>query len=247
MPHLLEIQMLSACIDETPLLRDVSLAIEPGSVHALMGPNGSGKSTLSHLIMGHPAYTITQGKIVFKGEDITGLSPDKRAKKRIFLSFQHPYEVEGIPLKDFLRHSYNAWYAGTEKQIGIKAFREHVRRKQILLGIEDSFLERPLNVGFSGGEKKRAEMLQMAVLEPELLILDEVDSGLDVDALKSVCHAITTIKQACPSMGILLVTHYQRILHYIIPDKVHILKEGSIVRSGDASLAASVEEEGYAD
>lgn len=241
----LHITHLAASIDDTCILKDVSLTVLPGEVHAIMGPNGSGKSTLAQIIMGHPSYTVTGGSIQFEGQDVTEMEPHERARKGIFLAFQYPYEIEGLPLKDLLRTAYNAWYAGTEKQIGIKAFNQLLEDKLTLLGLDRSFVERGVNVGFSGGEKKQAEMLQLAVLQPRLVILDEVDSGLDVDALRRVCAALKAVKEASPEMAVVLITHYNRILEYIVPDQVHIMQEGRITQSGGPGLAREIEKIGY--
>jgi len=242
---LLEVRDLSVTVEEQVILKGISLALGAGEVHAIMGPNGSGKSTLSYTIMGHPSYIVTEGSIQFNGEDLAVLSVDERARKGIFLAFQYPYEIEGLTFKDFLRQAYNACYAGTEKQIGLKEFRVLLEDKMQLLGIDPLFIERSMNVGFSGGEKKRAEMLQFTVLQPKLVILDEIDSGLDIDSLKRVCKCLALIKANQPTLGILLITHYQRILNHITPDVVHVVQDGRIVRSGPAALAEQVEHEGY--
>ena len=236
---------LEASIENTKILNGIDLVIAPGTVHAIMGPNGSGKSTFAQVLMGHPAYTITAGSIMMNGNPITEMPPHLRARQGMFLAFQYPYEIEGLPLKDFLRTAYNAWYAGTDKQIGMKAFGQLLDEKLALLGLDRSFVERGVNVGFSGGEKKQAEILQMAVLQPQLAILDEVDSGLDVDALRRVCSALNAIKASNPDMSILLITHYNRILHYIVPESIHVMQQGRITQSGDASLALKIEDIGY--
>lgn len=242
---LLHIDALSGSVDENEILKGVSLKMFPGEIHAIMGPNGSGKSTLTYMLMGHPRYQLQAGKILFNGADITMMPVDERARLGIFLAFQYPYEVEGVPLKDFLRQAYNAWYAGTEKQIGLKDFKKLLEEKMKLLGIAPDFVERALNVGCSGGEKKRVEMLQIAVLQPKLIILDEIDSGLDVDALRIVCDALKTIKAQSPDVTVLIITHYKRILEYIIPDYVHVMQQGIITRSADYSLVDQIEREGY--
>jgi Fe-S cluster assembly ATP-binding protein len=242
---MLKIHNFHVTINDTPILNGIDLTINPGETHAIMGPNGSGKSTLAHSLMGHPAYTITKGVVLFNNHDILSMSPDERARAGIFLAFQYPFEIEGVPLKDFLRQAYNAWYAGTDKQIGLKAWRELLEQKMALLKISPEFVERPINVGFSGGEKKRAEMLQLAVLQPRLAILDEIDSGLDIDALRIVCEGLNAIKKNNPDMAALIITHYQRILNYIKPDFVHIMQTGKIVRSGNAHLAQEIESTGY--
>lgn len=238
---------LEADGEEKQILRGVNLSVQPGEIHAIMGPNGSGKSTLSLSLLGHPSYQVTSGKIYYNGEDISEFSVDKRARMGIFLAFQYPFEIEGLIVKDFLRQAYNNWYGGTEKQIGVKAFRELVTEKSKMLGIDPSFLDRSLNVGFSGGEKKRLEMLQIAVLQPKLIILDEIDSGLDIDALKIVSESVKSLREQDSSIGILLITHYQRILKYIEPDFVHVMQGGLITRSGDKTLARELEQNGYGE
>lgn len=245
MHNLLSFQNLHASIEDKQILNDISCTVNAGEIHALMGPNGSGKSSLAYTLMGHPRYQIDSGSIVFDGTTINDLSPDKRAKLGMFLALQHPIEIEGVPYKDFLRQAYNTLYDGTDKQLRIKEFNALLKEKLELLKMDPSFIERSVNVGFSGGEKKRAEVLQLAVLQPKLVILDEIDSGLDIDALKIVCQGINAVKKAHPSMAIILITHYQRILNYIKPDFVHVLQDGAIKRSGDASLAEALEAEGY--
>ncbi len=236
---------LKANIENTPILQGINLTVQSGAVHAIMGPNGSGKSTFAQVLMGHPSYAVTAGSIIMNNVELVEMAPHLRARAGMFLAFQYPYEIEGLPLKDLLRTAYNAWYAGTDKQIGMKAFAQLLDEKLQLLGLDRSFVERGVNVGFSGGEKKQAEILQMAVLQPQLVILDEVDSGLDVDALRRVCTAINAVKAANPDMAIVLITHYNRILKYITPDYVHIMQQGSITQSGDASLAEHIERSGY--
>ena len=245
MNNLLEVRNLQVSIEDKKILNGISLTIKPGQVHAIMGPNGSGKSSLSYTIMGHPRYTITGGEILFCDQLINELSPDKRAKLGLFLAMQNPLEVEGIPLKDFLRQAYNALHDGTPKQLRLKEFAHHLANKLELLKMDLSFVERPVNVGFSGGEKKRSEMLQLAVLEPKLAILDEIDSGLDIDALRIVCNSINAIRAANPETSFLLITHYQRILDYVTPDFVHVMQDGKIVRSGGPELAQELEKIGY--
>jgi Fe-S cluster assembly ATP-binding protein len=243
---LLQVVELAASVEDTQILKNISLLVSPGQVHAIMGPNGSGKSTFAQVLMGHPSYSVDKGTIFFEGEDITEMPAHERARKGIFLAFQYPYEIEGLPLKDLLRTAYNAWYAGTDKQIGIKAFNQLLEDKLQLLGLDRSFVERGVNVGFSGGEKKQAEILQLAVLQPRLVILDEVDSGLDVDALRRVCAALKVVQAHAPEMAVVLITHYNRILEYIVPDHVHIMQDGLITQSGGAQLARDIEKIGYA-
>lgn len=245
MNALLSIKDLKVSIEDKSVLNGIDLEILPGRMHAIMGPNGSGKSSLAYTVMGHPRYTITDGEIVFDGQSINEMTPDKRAKLGIFLAMQHPVEIEGISLKDFLRQAYNALYDGTPKQLRLKEFAKHLLEKLHLLNMDTSFAERPINVGFSGGEKKRAEMLQLAVLQPKLVILDEIDSGLDIDALKTVCAALNTIRQDNPEISVLLITHYKRILEYLDVDAIHVLQDGKIVRSGGSELADELEKEGY--
>lgn len=243
--NLLSINNLHVTIQDKQVLNGISLAVKPGQVHAIMGPNGSGKSSLAYTTMGHPRYEITSGEIVFDGQLLNELSPDKRAKLGLFLAMQHPFEVEGIPYKDFLRHAYNSLYDETEKQLRIKDFNNMLLEKLNLLKMEPSFANRSVNVGFSGGEKKRAEILQLATLQPKLAILDEIDSGLDIDALKIVCNSINIVREQNPSMALILITHYPRILEYLKPDFVHVLQHGKIVRSGGAELAKELEQAGY--
>lgn len=243
---MLSIKNLHVSVEDKAILNGIDLDIKPGAIHALMGPNGSGKSSLSYTLMGHPRYTVSQGSMTFDGQDLGGLTPDKRAKAGVFLAMQQPLEVEGVKLRDFLRQAYNALYDGTPKQLRLKEFAEHLKTQMKLLDVDLSFVERSLNVGFSGGEKKRAEMLQLAVLQPKLVILDEIDSGLDIDALKTVCASLNAVKANNPSMSVLLITHYTRILNHIHADHVHILNAGRIVRSGGPELAQELEAKGYA-
>ena len=236
---MLEIKNLHVEIDGEEILKGVSLTIEKGKVHALMGPNGSGKSTLANVIMGHPKYKITKGKILFENEDITTFSPDERAKKGLFLSFQYPKEISGVTLTNFLRAAYNS----THKELSIVDFYKLLKEKMKQLHVDTTFARRYINTGFSGGEKKKAEILQMMVLQPSVAILDETDSGLDVDALKIVAEGINLMKSK--ERGFLLITHYYRILHYITPDIVHILVNGKIVKTGGKELAQQIEEKGF--
>ncbi len=238
----LEIRDLHAGIEGKEILKGVSLTVQPGEIHALMGPNGSGKSTLSYLIAGHPKYEATSGDILVDGESLLGLSADKRAKKGVFLGFQYPVEVPGVGMATFLRSAYQSVHP--DKQLTVQEFHKYLKEKLKQVGVDTSFLARSLNEGFSGGEKKRAELLQMAVLEPRFAILDETDSGLDIDALRTVGGAINAA--ATPHTGILLVTHYQRLLNYVKPHFVHVLVDGKIALSGGGELAEKLEEQGYA-
>ena len=237
------------------ILAGVDLTVPRGEVHAIMGPNGSGKTTLAYALMGHPAYKVTQGEAIWRGHDILALSPDKRARLGIFLAFQYPTAIPGLSVASFLRTALNARMRGLDGQaeydpsdparggITMGAFRKLMREKMSLLKLDDAFAGRYVNEGFSGGEKKRLEMLQMAVLQPELAILDETDSGLDIDALRIVAEGVNA--QLNPGMGVLLITHYQRLLNYITPDYVHVLARGRILKSGGRDLALQLEEEGY--
>jgi Fe-S cluster assembly ATP-binding protein len=238
---LLEIEDLQAGVEgRESILRGVSLTIRRGEVHALMGPNGSGKSTLSYVLMGRPGYTVTGGSIRYKGEDLLGLQPDERARAGMFLAFQYPQEIPGVSVVNFLRSARNA-VTGTEQSP--MAFYRFLQDKMALLGMDEAMVRRYVNQGFSGGEKKRNEILQMAVLEPDLAVLDETDSGLDIDALKAVAEGVNTV--AGDMTGVLLITHYQRILNYITPHFVHVLMNGTLARSGGAELAAELEKTGY--
>ncbi len=237
---LLEIKNLHASVDNKPILKGVNLTIHRGEVHAIMGPNGSGKSTLSNVLMGHPKYTVTQGTITFKGEDISALKADERARKGLFLAFQYPVAIPGVPVSKFLRMSLQAVKG---KDIPILEFRNKFKQKTQDLGITDAFAGRYINEGFSGGEKKRHEILQLALLEPELALLDETDSGLDIDALKVVSEGINSTRN--PERSYLLITHYQRILNYIQPDVIHVLADGRIIKTGGKDLALQLESKGY--
>jgi Fe-S cluster assembly ATP-binding protein len=225
---------------ETQIVKGVDLEIRAGEVHALMGPNGSGKSTLSAAIAGSPAYTVDEGQILFQGEDVTALPPDERARRGMFLSFQYPTAIPGVTMVNLMRESLKARRG---KDVPAREFIDELRSTLKVLRMDEEFARRYVNDGFSGGEKKRAEILQLAMLKPELAILDETDSGLDVDALRTVAEGVNELHT--PEMGVLLITHYQRILNYITPDFVHVLVDGRIVRSGDAELAKQIESEGY--
>ena len=242
---LLTIKDLEVLIKDKKILNKINLDIESGQIHAIMGPNGSGKSTLSLTLMGYPNYKVTSGSMFFDGQDIINLPVDKRAKNGLFLAFQYPYEIEGLAFKSFLRQSYNSLYNGTEKELNFDQFEDFLKEKSDSLNIGSEFLQRSVNFGFSGGEKKKAEILQLAVLQPKLAILDEIDSGLDVDALRVVCDSIKKVRKDNPEMSLLIITHYPRILRFLEPDFVHILKSGSIVESGNKDLATRVENEGY--
>jgi Fe-S cluster assembly ATP-binding protein len=236
----LDIRDLHASVEGKEILRGIDLTVRQGEIHALMGPNGSGKSTLANVLMGRPGYVVTAGEIRFKGEDVLKLTPDQRAQRGLFLAFQYPTEVPGVSVVNFLRTAYKA-VKGDE--ISALAFRKHMKEKMQLLGVEDAMVNRYVNQGFSGGEKKRNEILQLAVLEPEIAILDETDSGLDIDSLREVATGISQL--AGPELGVLVITHYQRILNYITPDQVHVMIGGRIVKSGGPEIAHELEEKGY--
>src|SRR5438477_1911418 len=243
----LEIKDLHVRTDEREILRGVDLAINRGEIHALMGPNGSGKSTLANALLGHPSYEITEGSISFKGEDITAAEAHERAKAGLFLAFQYPVAIPGVSVANFLRMAINAKRASSgdgEPPIGVKEFRTHLAHAIELLDVDRSFTSRHLNDGFSGGEKKRAEILQMAMLKPDVAILDETDSGLDIDALRTVAEGVQKLHDE-QGLGALIITHYQRILHYVVPQFVHILMDGRIVLEGGVELVERLEREGY--
>ncbi|MCM8811572.1 MAG: Fe-S cluster assembly ATPase SufC [Candidatus Omnitrophica bacterium] len=238
---LLEIKNLHVSVEEKAILKGISLTIEKGQVHALMGPNGSGKSTLSHVLMGHPKYQVTKGQILYKGEDITGLKTDARARAGIFLAFQYPTAIPGVSVANFLRTAMKARFGEGYQP---KEFRKQLTATMATLEIPEDFATRAVNDGFSGGEKKRHEILQMSLLKPELAVLDETDSGLDIDALRTVAEGINRMRG--PALGVLLITHYQRILNYIQPDVVHVFINGRIIESGGKELALELERKGYA-
>ena len=239
---LFQIEGLRVSVEGVEILKGVDLTVAAGQVHALMGPNGSGKSTLANTLLGHPDYRVTAGRILFKGEDITQWPTEVRGKSGIFLAFQYPEEIPGVPVIQFLRQALSARKGIDLSVLELRlAIMEWMRR----LDIDPSFGDRYLNEGFSGGEKKRNEILQMAILEPELAVLDETDSGLDIDALKVVARGVQEVRSDRPDLGVLLITHYQRILQYLEPDVVHVLVDGRIVASGGPDLAHRLEQEGY--
>jgi Fe-S cluster assembly ATP-binding protein len=242
----LDIRNLHVSIDGKEILKGVNLVVRQGEVHAIMGPNGTGKSTLSYALMGHPAYQVTEGEVFFKGQNILDMAPDERSRAGMFLAFQYPVAIPGVTLANFLRTAVNARRKAEnpqDKGMPIPEFRKLLRQKMDMLKMDNSFAGRYLNEGFSGGEKKRAEVLQMATLKPEIAIMDETDSGLDIDALRIVSEGVNALRG--PNLGVLLITHYQRMLNYIKPDYVHVMLDGRIVESGGADLALSLEEKGY--
>lgn len=240
-PSDLVINNLVVTVADKEILHGISLTVTAGEIHAIMGPNGSGKTTLSQVIMGQPKYIVTSGEILFQGQDITQLTPDKRARLGLFLAFQNPKEIPGVRLATFLRMIYNA---KTGQKLAVAKFKQLLDSKMTELQIDPQFADRYLHAGFSGGEKKKSEALQLALLEPAMAVLDETDSGLDIDALRLVCTAITAVQRQT-HMGVLLITHYNRILDYIVPDYVHVLIDGRIVRSGGKDFARQVEAKGY--
>ncbi len=245
----LEIKDLHVKVEDKEILKGLDITIKQGEIHAIMGPNGSGKSTLSYAIMGHPNYKIERGKVLLDGEDVLQYKANERAKKGLFLAFQYPTAVPGVTLFNFLRSAYNAVKANgnakdkKQELASVLQFNKLLNEKLKMLKMDESFAKRYVNDGFSGGEKKRSEILQMALLEPKLAVLDETDSGLDIDSLKTVANGIN--KLSGPNLGILIITHYQRILRYIKPDHVHIMIDGKIVKSGGHDLAEKLEEQGY--
>jgi len=245
---MLKIQNLHVEVDGKAVLNGVTLHIKPGEIHALMGPNGSGKSTLSNTLMGHPKYTVTKGDITLEGKSILKMPPHERAFRGLFLAFQYPREIAGVTLEEFLLAAYRAKQKHLypdKPPILVFRFKKILSDLMKKLHMDEKFAERELNHGFSGGEKKKAEILQMAVLEPTMAVLDETDSGLDVDALKTVSEGIQEIRKASKPMGILVVTHYPRILHFLKPDYVHVMKHGKILKSGGHKLANEIEEKGF--
>jgi len=245
---MLEIKNLHVKLEDEgrEILKGLTLTVNPGEVHAIMGPNGSGKSTLSYVLSGREGYEVTEGSVSFKGEDLLALEPDQRAAKGVFLAFQYPIEIPGVATMQFLKVALNAQRkARGEKEMSAPDFMRHVKERAAKLNVSQDMLKRPVNVGFSGGEKKRAEILQMAVLEPSLCILDETDSGLDIDALRVVAEGVNALRS--PDRAMVVITHYQRLLDYIVPDKVHVLSDGKIVKTGGKELALELEEKGYAE
>lgn len=244
---MLKIDNLQATIADKPILKGLSLTLNPGEVHAIMGPNGAGKSTLGYTLGGRPGYEVTGGSVEFDGQDLLAMEPHERAAAGLFLGFQYPVEIPGVSSVQFLREAANAQRAGRgEEPLSGGEFLRLAKEKAGLLRMDMDMLKRPVNVGFSGGEKKRAEMVQMGILNPKLAILDETDSGLDIDALRVVGEGINTIMRA-PDKAVLLITHYQRLLDYVKPDFVHVLADGRIVKSGGPELALHLEEQGYED
>ncbi len=242
--NLLEIENLRVAVDGKEILKGLSLALKAGEVHAIMGPNGSGKSTLSYVLAGREGYEITSGSIRYRGEDLAALSPDARAAKGVFLAMQYPVEIPGVTTINFIKTALNAQRrARGEAELDAISVLKLVRGKAAALKVSEEMLKRPLNVGFSGGEKKRLEILQMSLFEPKLAVLDETDSGLDIDALKLVAEGVNALR--APSRAMLVITHYQRLLSYIVPDRVHVLAKGRIVKSGGADLALELEQSGY--
>jgi len=243
-PTLLEVRNLHASINGTAILKGVNLTVKRGEVHAIMGHNGSGKSTLAKVLAGHSAYAVTAGEVLFEGRELLELAPEERARAGVFLAFQYPIEIPGVANSQFLRLAYNTVQAGRgQEELDPLEFDDLVREKMKLLEMKPDFLQRSVNEGFSGGEKKRNEILQMALLEPSLAILDETDSGLDIDALRVISQGINRL--ATPDKALMLVTHYQRLLNYIVPDYVHVMADGRIVKTGGKELALELEERGY--
>ena len=246
--HILTITDLHAKVtdEDLEILTGVDLELRPGEIHAIMGPNGSGKSTLAKVLAGHPSYEVTAGEVVFEGQSLLDLEPNERALAGLFMAFQYPTEIPGVSIANFLRTALQARLEDGE-EVDLFDFQDELVDRMKLLDMDPSFAERPVNDGFSGGEKKRNEILQMAVLRPSLALMDETDSGLDIDALKIVASGVNTLREENPEMAILLITHYQRLLNYITPNMVHVMVAGRIVRSGGPEVAIELEEQGYAD
>ena len=241
---MLQVKNLKVRVEDREILKGINLTVNKGEVHAIMGPNGSGKSTLAQVLAGHPAYTVTGGQVLYNGQDLLDMDPDERARAGVFMAFQYPVEIPGVNNAYFLKAALNA----RRKHMGLEEmdamdFMTFIKEKAALLQVDQSMLQRSVNEGFSGGEKKRNEIFHMAVLEPRLAILDETDSGLDIDALKIVANGVNALRG--PERAIIVVTHYQRLLNYIVPDFVHVLSSGRIVKSGDKSLALELEKKGY--
>ncbi len=236
----LQIEGLKVSVEGKQIVNGLDLTVPAGEVHAIMGPNGSGKSTLANTLMGHPHYKVTGGRVLLKGHDITNLPPNERAQRGMFLAMQYPTSIPGVTMVNFLRASMKAVQG---KDVPVREFRERLKEALDVLKMDESFARRYVNDGFSGGEKKRAEVLQMSLLRPVMAVLDETDSGLDIDALRTVAEGINALRS--PEVGVLLITHYQRMLNYVTPDHVHVLYRGRIVRSGGRELAAELEEKGY--
>jgi Fe-S cluster assembly ATP-binding protein len=244
--NLLEIEDLHASVEDREILKGINLTVGAGEVHAIMGPNGSGKSTLAYVLAGRSGYEVTGGSVRFEGEDLLAMEPDERAAAGVFLAFQYPIEIPGVATMTFLKTALNAQRKKRgEPELSTPEFIKKVRDAAERLHVTQEMLRRPLNVGFSGGEKKRNEILQMALLEPALCVLDETDSGLDIDALRTVADGVNLLRG--PERGMLVITHYQRLLDYIVPDRVHVMADGRIVRSGDKELALELEKRGYAE
>ena len=241
---MLEIRDLHAGVGDVPILKGINLTVNAGELHAIMGPNGSGKSTLARVLAGHHSYTCTKGEILYKGKSLLDVPPEDRAREGVFMAFQYPYEIPGVSNQEFLKTAYNSLqqHRGLQEMDAVEFYR-FLQAKLKVVDMDPAYLSRPLNEGFSGGEKKRNEILQMAVLEPDLAVLDETDSGLDIDALRIVSDGINQLRS--PSKAVVLITHYQRMLDYVHPDYVHVLMDGRIVESGDGSLAHHLEEQGY--
>ena len=241
---MLEIRDLHAGVGDVSILKGINLTVNAGELHAIMGPNGSGKSTLARVLAGHHSYTCTKGEILYKGKSLLDVPPEERAREGVFMAFQYPYEIPGVSNQEFLKTAYNSLqqHRGLQEMDAVEFYR-FLQAKLKVVDMDPAYLSRPLNEGFSGGEKKRNEILQMAVLEPDLAVLDETDSGLDIDALRIVSDGINQLRS--PSKAVVLITHYQRMLDYVHPDYVHVLMDGRIVESGDGSLAHHLEEQGY--
>ena len=243
---ILSIRNLTAKVadEDLDILRGVDLDLTAGEIHAIMGPNGSGKSTLAKILAGHPGYAVTGGEVLYRGKDLLDLEPDERSREGVFLAFQYPVEIPGISIANFLRTALQA-RMGDDEELDLFDYQDQLLEAMELLEVDPSFAERPVNDGFSGGEKKRNEILQMAVLRPTLALMDETDSGLDIDALRIVSNGVNRLREQNPEMTILLITHYQRLLNYIEPDHVHVMVRGRVVRSGGPELALELEEAGY--